>query len=487
MKKISEKGMLIGAGAALSVSIALACASSVTNNPDGDAWFLAATGKMIMERGFLKENPFCVVDGLKLTIQSPLTCILNGVFDGLFGMSGLWILAMILNCFVLLCAFWAIRKEDASPFRKVLVLATLEFLLIRSGIVSTRPYQMTVATSFLAIAAWKREFDKGTRRAFFETLALQAALSVLQANVSSASLFYLYLWPMCFAVDFPPDPRGKKAAKWLEEVGRLVVRALKILLPAWLVTFAASMLNPYGFDNAVYIIRSIPAVKNLKGINEMQPPLLFSSQFLFIALLAAGVFVLWKNKILKPWILWLSLGSACLAFQYNRNLWVLYVAACFVAASITSADDERIPVPRLVPVMPVIGLILGFCVAGATNPHLKESEPVTAVKEAMARGEEVILYTSFDAGGRFEYAGIKTFADARLELLTEGICGKPVMEDYFRVDLMGADPKSFIEKYGFNYLATTQNVGYLGYYAYNSPDWELVASGDGINLYRKIR
>ena len=494
LKKMPEEALpaiLLGA------SLCFAAAMSVTFNPDTDAWWLTATGKALWERGFVKENPFCMVKGLSFTAQQTACCLLNYLAESLFGMKGLWTLAVLFNMVMLASALVALSAAGAGRYRRLLVLATLEFAVARSGLVTTRPYQVTMAITFLALAAWiKWSNGKRGRKETAKVLAVQTVLAVLQANFQSSSLVLLFLWPICFTIPGIDDLvlkeiREGNPKKIPKNLIKGTKTALKTLLPAWIVTAVASLLNPYGISGAVYLIKSAEAVKTMsRVISEMEEPTIFSFQTLLLMLLAALSVMSARNKGMQ-WIPYLAAGSAVLAASYNRNAWILMVAAAVASGAEgrtektekTEKKNGR-AMPRL---LAAAGLALGIAMAVFLSKPVTEPEAVKFVRNAMSEGETVRLMTAFGTGGYFEHAGIPSFVDARLELTSNGISGAGIMEEWYAADVQGYDPEGFIQRYEFNYLATQPATGYLGYFARHSDDWELVAADEKICLYRKIR
>ena len=511
LKKMPEEmlpAILLGA------SVAFAVGYAVQTNPDTDAWWLSATGRIIWEKGFIRENPFCMVEGLKFIIQQPACCLLNYLADRLFGMGGMWIPAVFLNVILLLSAWSALKETGCGPYRRILTLATLEFVVARAGLVTTRPYQLTMSVTFFCISAWIRWSKDGKRDpcgSFFDkngvrTLAVHAVLTVLQANVQTTSLFFLFLWPACFVVPgaweiFPDGKEAKTAKTVLKNLKNAAKKSLKVLIPVWITTAAASILNPYGIDGALYLLKAGKAVRDMSDvIVEMKKPQILSVQTLFIVLLAVLAARAMKRRG-NPWVVWLSAGSVLLSASYNRNAWILMMAAAVAAGADdfggnAEETDEKTEKKeekrtkndknRAILLIPAAGFVLGAVIAFQATVPVDEPEAVKFIRNAVAEGKEVRLMTSFGTGGYFERAGITAFVDARLELTSEGICGKAVMEEWFDADVIGADPEGFIEKYGFNYLATTPGTGYLGYFAMHSGEWVLISAEEGVRLYQKI-
>ncbi|MBR4606345.1 MAG: hypothetical protein IKO41_09005 [Lachnospiraceae bacterium] len=491
IKKMPEEtlpAILLGA------SLCFAAASSVTFNPDTDAWWLTATGKVLWESGFVRGNPFCMVKGLSFTAQQTACCLLNYLAECLFGMNGLWTLAVLFNMAMLASALVALSAAGAGRYRKFLVLATLEFAVARAGLVTTRPYQVTMAITFLALSAWiKWSNGKRGRKETAKALAVQATLTVLQANFQSSSLVLLLLWPICFTIPgidelVLREIREENPKKIPKNLIKGTKTALKTLLPAWIVTAAASLLNPYGISGAVYLIKSAEAVKTMsRVISEMKEPTIFSFQTLLLMLLAALSVASARNKGMQ-WIPYLAAGSAVLAASYNRNAWILMVAAAVASGAEGRTEKTDKKNGRVMPrLLAAAGLALGIAMAAFLSKPVTEPEAVKFVQNAINEGERVRLMTAFGTGGYFEHAGMPSFVDARLELTSKGVSGTEIMEEWYAADVQGYDPEGFVQKYDFNYLATQPATGYLGYYAKHSDDWELVAADEKICLYRKIR
>ena len=451
--------------------------------PDTDAWWLSATGRVLTEQGFVKENPFCLLPGLKFVVQQPIPCLLNYIFDAWLGMGGLWLLSMLQLAGVLFSAMIALKKAGAERYRTLLILATLTFVVARSSLLTTRPYLLTMSISFLDLAIWlSHGRSERTKKRTIIALLLQMLLAVLQANIQASSLIILFLWPMCFL--FPEIMADKGSVRSLP---KRMVPTIRILLPCWICTFLGSILNPYGLDNTLYLIRSAKAVRTMAGvITEMHRPAAFSFQTMLILLSIFMVLLAKKEGHLEPWQAYLAFGASVLSLSYDRNAWIIMVAACLLCGVPgRKIEGERkkessIPCAMLL----TLGLAGGILAGSAAQVPASAPEGVEILQKA-AKEEEIRVMSAFGTGGYLEHAGIKCFVDARIELTSEDVCGTPVMEEWYRADLCGIGTAEFLDKYQFDYIVTSPGVGYAGYYARYSDDWEALCASPEMMVYRR--
>ena len=219
---------------------------------DTDGWFLLASGRVIVEYGIPRTNPFTAIAGQGIVIQQWLhDAWLYLCWKGA-GYAGVAVSVAIPAAL----ALWAytgtvsrLAQNARYPWAPLLIGA-LGFTLMASYL-SIRPSLWTAALLFVAISLcleWRRGANK-------RLLFALPVVSLLSVNLQAA------LWPLpaAAAACFLLPEEGEIS---LSETGGTVrswVRSRLPLLAAIAGMAAESLVNPYAIDGSLYVLRSLGA------------------------------------------------------------------------------------------------------------------------------------------------------------------------------------------------------------------------------------
>lgn len=484
----------------LAAAVLMTFFSILKDNPDTDTYFLIENGRQLWQNGIVHTNTWNIVPGMSVIIQQPLCSLLNFAVDELLGIKYLWVLAILMNGVLMATLYWFLTLLTTNRYRRILVTAVTEIVMARLSMITTRPYQITMALSILMLGTlvkWSRKSgkEKETVKARALLITKLFILTMLQVNYQASFVAMMAIWPLCFITgDILPlikEIRNmgrieavKAVLGYLQQVGRDVL----LIYPGIII---ASLINPYGIDGALYLMKSKETFRlTNQVIQEMALPPALSFYTLLIALLIVMLYILYKREALESWLFYLGVGTIILQISAARNAWMLMIAvcagACALAGTSESAEEEEGSTAiynALILLIVVVGTILSIHITETKQEQPLET--ITALKKAKET-EEIRLYTNFTTGSRLVYEGFQVFMEARPEIYTKEISGGEITREWILADVAGQDIEAFIEKYQFNYFAVSQELGYMWFYLKHSPDYELIASDDFCYLYKRL-
>ena len=482
----------------LAFAFVVALNTAYSSRPlDSDALFLIENGRYILENGIPHTNPWASVEGLGIIIQQPLCSILNYLWSSLFGLQGMWALAILENAVLLAClvVFGRLFCKDTGYLLEG--VAIFEIFAGSLGIVTTRPYQLTIAVSLLFLTSlvnFKRSKKTGKDRAVLTASVF--ALSLFQANYQAAFVPMLALWSACF---FAPDLSGafqelgqRRPMSAVRCAARSFVNNLGDLWTVPVAYLFAVICNPYGLNGAAYLLKSREAMSMVGAmISEVRSPEMSSAIHMGLVL-GTLVSVYFLRKKLPSWQIYMALGCDLLVCMSHRNAWMGAVA--LLSTVLVKLGELKRPEgkrrPKLEAVLLTFAVVFpALCIVDCLSKpadisSVYDSAVVSYLDENAKKGTEI--YTTFNNGAVLEYAGYRVFMDARPELFTPDITGgRNVLKEWYEVEYGDADPGEFLTESGFEYCYVGKDSRTELALRYGGLGYELVCSGECGELYRK--
>lgn len=504
-----------------------------TYNPDSDALWLISTGRWIVQnKAFPKINPFTYTENLKTIIQQPLCALLNYFwFSVNGGLHSMWILAIIENAILITVFAMFMRKFSKSPIRITLGVILTEVFFIATGLITTRPYQLTVTNLLLYLMVLenvrRRSITNHPNENIFKGL-LPATIfcTLFQANYQMASLAFIPVFAICYAIGI-----GMDRLRNHNPIRKESIMAWVIIIPIW---FGVACINPYGIKGACYLFYSMPALSSTTGaiIQEMQSPIAFSLP-IFLCIYNAGILVL-KIHRKKEWsftqVLFV-IGSSLATMFSMRNFWMSVIAFAMIYSDtnykLTEEEikqtklyilkenmliairksamkypllskimnHEKVDEDKKIKVTKTISeilLALSFGVFGCLYflstvmaiQHTKPIDELVSVIEELP--EDAKMFTGFNTGAYAEYAGRKIYIDARPELYYTTITGgTDLLTDWFNFEYGAEDAREYIEASDWDYYLVQKNCAADLYFKYSGTG-EQIYSSDSTVLYKLV-
>lgn len=463
---------------------------------DNDFWFLANTGRYIVNNGFPRIEPFTIHSDFSFVVQQWLTDVIFYYTYLLFGEIGMFILILLLFILILYLAYkLCLLVSEKRVYLSIIVSCVIGFLY-SLVFVRTRPQMF----DFIILLIQLYCLELYIRKKNVKYLSVLPMLSILLINLHSSSWFMLFLFMIPYII-------GAFRFKVLcfESEGY----KLKPLLLVMLVMFLMGFINPYGIDNITYIFTSYNNVYINAIVNEMRPPIVTNMSGLCVYLsifLVLFCYLINKKNVIKIRYFLLFLGTTILALSSIKGFSFFITSAIFSLSDYLkeyfTVYDKKFEknfrfnfhyILCIFFLFICIIIIFNFNYLNINKAFIIESVKYLD-KDINDDKDKLKVYTSYDNGAIFEYFGFKTYLDARAEVfLKSNNKKKDVIKEYYELQRGYLDIDKFLEEYNFDYLViyekdylynhylnTDKNISYEKIYEQN------IMNKNNYYLYRKI-
>ena len=427
--------MLVGA-----FLVGLVMADTLTKALDNDTWWLLATGRQIVQDGFFQENPWSMHQGLHVVVQQWLSAVVLYklyVLGGEFALKALvavQIVALTVVLYRLMRLCSGRKRGSGELFALAIPLAYVSLC----SYFSTRPHLYTMLVFSLVVMVLERYRRKGGKRVLLALPVLVAVHVNLHAAMAPYDLFIVALYavpnvPRWLKKRFPAFPLGFARARYRHWP----------VLAALAACAVAMLLNPYGIDGALYLVKSYGAAGYRNYISEMGATTFWTSYGVgTMACVVLGSLAVGRaglRKIDFPLTVLFAVGIP-LAMMSVRNVWLTPLFCLPLAAPMAgsmSLNPPKLQVFRNKAVCGVLSAALCvtlacICPLLAKDTTQKDSSSMplqgiafldSYVAENGLQKQDVKIYNSFNCGSYLEWRGYKVFMDPRPELWEPGITG----------------------------------------------------------------
>lgn len=446
-------------------------------NLDSDTWFLLNSGRYILKNGFTRIEPFSMHQGLAFSFQQWLTDIYF-YFVYNWGEEKALILVIMLESIVMLVLYYWLCLLVSEHNTGQSLIATILFSAIASIFMVTRPQITTyiiLITELLALEIYVRKQNK-------HILYILPLLSILEINFHAATWWFLFVFLLPYLCELKCIKGKRLKADCYPKKDLWIIACLM---------FGCGFLNPYGITNILYLFRSNGS-KYISYISEMRPTTYNSINFFLMAAVTVVILVhlLRGNGIIKLRYTYFYLGCMLLAFVNMRNC-VLFAMVGFVICAYTF---RKVCVTQFkITYFILYGeILLGtFIFAAKFEPTKvsydcqKENEAIIEYLNTKCVPEETKLYTEYNTGAIYGYAGYRCFIDARMEVYTKKMNR---VNNYFdeavEVENGFLYYGDFFEKYKFNYyILQKDRILYINFIHDNR--YEKVYETKGYALFKE--
>lgn len=438
----------------------LARALAGTGTLDSDVWFLLATGREIARNGIPHANPFSIWPGQGIVVQQWL----HDLWLWAWYTAGGYTAVAVSPCVPAGLLFWQLARlmDDAAGGR--LSASALAFCLAVPAVcicmyISVRPTLWTALLCTAVARIMLRYLRDGRRR----VLLWLPAAAVAGVNLQAAQWPLLAACAAAFALPWPHELADACARRaWW-------ARALPIAVAVGGMC-AASLLNPYGADGALYVLKSLGEAGYGGAIDEMQP-LWVSLGPLFavpVAAMALGPAAICVRRGAKaPAGAWAMLLAGFVAGTlHSRCLWIAGLSCGLCCAfGLAGALGEPVAHPGRAAAaagaaMALLAAVSGLAVslalrsggeAGMLSVTESEMSPIfSAIYDA---GPDALVFSSdVSVYNQLEWEGFKVPCDMRPEIWGERIAGAGSRSAYREIVdvLQGSTPlKESTEDWGW--------------------------------------
>lgn len=457
MKGVSDKQKTILLGAVIAAIMLMLCIKQF-NIFDNDNYWQLAHGRLILSEGLhLTEEPLSTHEGWSFIYPQWLTVFLYTMVYDKFGLTTVNFLYRVVQIIGVAFVYKTIKLHSDNEFKNIF-LTLMFFALYSNGMYSTRPF--VISHTLAAAELFVLEYYIKEKKPWI--LAWLPVISVLWIN------FHNSLWIFGIILVLP------MLAEWVLLKYKHIEPSFSIkpVFIAVVAYFATALINPYGIDSILYIVRSSEAVKTATFIAELQAGTINDYGLEAIAVLLAvflGV-LLQKERRIAPIRYWFLFGGTFyLAMSHIRSCTLFFICAmpllAFYADSFlpTIRDNTYKSAARGLYAgleLFLIGFaVIGVCTYSADNDvsGLVSTGALSYFTENVDKDE--IIFNTIDDGGALALAGYKVFIDDRLEVYTKELNGKvDVLKEYAALYDGSIYPEDLIEKYGFTTFYITKET-----------------------------
>lgn len=408
----------------LIIAIAVPTAIFLIRDLDNDTWFMLNHGRYILKNGLYPEfEPFTVHEGMHFTFQKWLCCILFWVIYKYCGR-----LALKVFCLIVYLAFNVVMYkllEYIRPKASTQHMFTIAVMNIFMGqFMYTRPQLFT----YLFLAVEILVLEKYVKEHNVKLLAVIPLLSLLEIQIHSTiwPILLIYMLPYMFDFSF--------SAKVCEKVKVLNQTEYK-KLPIWIAFFVSilvALINPYGFESIVYLVKSLNIKELAILINEVRAPSLDSSNVLFIVLtIVFCLFGLYKSKTTELRYVFFIGGTVLMAMMSTRQLSFLIIPAAMVFEYFYDLNGLKSFTKNVLII--VLCALMVVPVFDAYVAQSKVQRYKVDVGDFLAEYDGnpsgVKVFNVGDEGSYLEFLGFKAYNDTRAEVFSDKINNK---ENYLK-------------------------------------------------------
>ncbi len=418
---------------------------------DNDSWFVLAEGREIVDNGIYKTDALSMHGDLEVVVQNYGFAVIFWLIYSVFGLAGLY-LGMILMYGVvewLLYKIFRLITEENEVL--TLILMTIASVLLGAMFVTTRAQMVSYAIFLAVVYILERYVKKGEKK----WLAAIPFLSLVQINLHGSVWLMLFLVMGAFILD-----------------SRLENYKAKPLIITAAASFALGLVNPYGVDMILFVLKSYSGGTIQRLVMEMQPFDL-GTWYNFVLYGAIAMVILMgfygKGKDVKARYLMMFIGLLGLGLNTLKGMsqvilvMFLPVAGMYRKAVFPKLKNRKVirgmfwgEAVLAVVTVGVFGWVLKRNLAGlreAPDDALVEAVNILDGEVAAEERKTVRVYTGYNDGGYLEFRGYRPYLDPRAEVFLEVNNKKEdILTEYIDLREGRGDKEKFLEKYEFDYL-----------------------------------
>lgn len=409
---------------------------------DSDMYFLIATGKEIVQNGIPHMNVWSIDKSSGFIAQQWLYDVVMYYADkldyiGFTALVGVQFIVFLL----MLNHFFKINGQKGII--KYFVLSVLVFYS-ELYVFCVRPELITlILLSAEAIAL--EHYRRGGKSSW---LILLPFSMIVEMNVHGSMWFMHYAILLAYMVPafYLPGVRNEFPLhkRW------------KGILVATIAMTVSMLINPYGLEGVLYMVKSFTArTFDYVHVVEVVPPEFLSSVGLVVIVGFALALFTYNTKSLSSVSANMTLGILFMIVYASRNVMFSALLLMFLLCDLSQwlstltwlAESVKSSIKKnTLPVL-LIGVFVfgGYCIDGF---YMTFSDDAPTANSAIYdyvmehKGVSSRMFTGFNNGAYFEYKGFdNVYMDARPELYTKTFTGdKDILGDYAKYCLYGYAP-----------------------------------------------
>lgn len=461
---------------------------------DNDFFFLYKMGEYIVHRGFPYTDVLSMHSSMKIVVQQWLSAVIYYFSYNTFGQFGVIGLVYICNTGIVILSYRFIKMITKNDLVSLALAGLINFFIFDPFMV-TRPQVFTYLILLGTVCLLEKHVITKKSGYLFAIPVLSLALINLHAA----------MWPMIlvFMLPYIVDSIPIKVENHKKEPNGNCM----YLLASFAISIVMGLINPYGVENMLYLTKSY-GHSSFNMIMEMKPTSTSATEgilfFTTIAITALITLFIKKRAVTVRFFL-LYFGTLVLGIMQIKGIPYFfffglpafaYMIKDLELSSITKYT-QKIITNRIKVLLKIFfaSAFVFLCVSryNATNEaaipvalHRHELDNIIAILNE-SEDPMIFLYANFNDGQYLEYYGFRPYIDGRAEVfLAENNQYYDVYEEYYCLFNGGIYYKSFLDKYGFNYIILDKEIDSYTYASVvRDPDFELLYDSYDVVLFRR--
>lgn len=455
---------------------------AIVNN---DFYFIYPTGEYIINNGFPVKDILSMHTGMNIIVQQWLCDVLFYSLYSKFGAAGLY--AFMYICYAVIAVLiYKLNKLICENEFVSAASALLADIVIAFFYAETRP-QMVSYIVFLAEIYVLEKYYKTENK---KLLIILPFLSLFLINFHASMWLLFFIFALPFVAEALPI-----------NIKKLNIGSKKKLFIPLLITgavcFVAGFLNPYGTGNMKYGLLSFGKPELHELVSEMRVTGFDSPYgviFYLIIIAFAFIIIFKKTRFFAPRHVLMFAGTAVLAVSNIKSVAFFILLGIPAFTYFIKDFDPKIKMNTESSGNKGSGIVFAFVIVIACAlsafvnttlptgeilfPQNKQYDTMDKITDILDNETgEIVLYSGIDCGPYLEFLGYHPYIDCRIEMFFKSNNGEyDYLSEYIDVCKGKTDYRSFVDKYGFNYLLLVDNEKILLDALKNDSDFELVTT-----------
>lgn len=412
---------------------------------DNDTWFMLNHGRYILQNGlYPKYEPFTVHSELHFTFQKWLSCIIYWIIYKYTGAIGLKLFNAAIYCLFDLVLYCLLNYISQNKGR----IHNLFIIVLMNALMFPFYYARPQVFTYLFLAIELLCLEKYIKEKQNKFLIVIPFLSLAEIQLHST------IWPilLIFMLPYMFDFSSLKVAKKIKFIENQEYNRINI----W-ITFAASivaaLINPYGSESLVYLVKSLFIPELKLTIPEVRAPgLLSTTTFSIIVFSVLLIIYSIKNRKFELRFLFLYAGTMLMAIMSTRQLSFFLIAGAVIVCNQRIIKFANIKQVLLILIALIISIEVAYVTYEAPSKHNRCIVDVVDYLDSIENGENIKVFSISDPGSYLEFKGFKTYSDTRAEIFSDKInLKKNILKERSSYELGYLNYKDLFTQYDFDY------------------------------------
>ena len=477
---MNKKNILISILQAILLLIFIICLTP--KSFQNDTLFDISLGNKYLNEGISTYDDYSIHENLEYTPQHFVVNIITYLVYNSFGFCGLYIWCIILTCFLAIL-FYIVNKLFCKRkiFSYLFVYAELALMI---PFISIRA-QMYSYIFFLLELIFIEKFLRSKQYKYLIPLSI---LPLFIINFHAGTVYFYFIIIFVYLLNYIKIKTSKI------EYNKDYVTNLKYLLIPIIFGILFTFVNPFGYNQIMYCVKTLSNSFINAYISEFQPINIKNTcgEFFYIYLLLIVVSILYTKKKITLERLFLLLGTSFMTLMTLRHfsLFVIFTVPCleyieelvikFKNLLYKGITKQGVKVLRITII--AMYLLIAICFsfknsfsnnrAGYLPKSVYPIDSVNYIKENI--GNNSRIFNEYTYGSLLMFNDIKCFIDSRCDLYTKEYnkdC--TVAEDYINAINCTGNYEEILSKYNIEYLLIPKNSA-LGKNIFNNSKYEKI-------------